>query len=107
MDTLEAESTVTSRGQTTVPAPFRKLLNVTDDASKLRWRTLQDGSVVVSKLEGPGDPLIMEFLNFIEADARNNFASLRPVTPEWLAGLQQLVKGVKIDLNAPLSLYDE
>ena len=107
MDTLEAESTVTSRGQTTVPASFRKLLNVTDDANKLHWRTLQDGSVVVSKLEGLGDPLITEFLNFIEADARNNFASLRPLTPEWLAGLQQLVKGVKIDLNAPLNPDDE
>jgi hypothetical protein len=63
--------------------------------------------VVVSKLEVPGDPLITEFLNFIEADARNNFASLRPVTPEWLAGLQQLVRGVKIDLNAPLNPDDE
>jgi hypothetical protein len=40
------------------------------------------------------------------ADARNNFASLRPVTPEWLAGLQLLVKGVKIDLNAKLNPDD-
>jgi hypothetical protein len=43
---------------------------------------------------------------FREADARNNFASLRPVTPEWLAGLQLLVKGVKIDLNAKLNPDD-
>ena len=107
MDTLEVESTVTKRGQTTLPSAIRKVLKVTADDDRIVYRVLKDGSVTISKKEGPGDPIIAEFLEFIANDTRNNFSSLRPVTPEWLSGLQQLVKGIKVDLDAPLSPDDE
>ena len=107
MDMLEAESTVTKRGQTTLPSAIRKVLKVTNAENKLHYRVLQDGSVVISKAEGTGDPMIADFLNFIEADARNNLASLRPVTPDWLTGIQALVKEVSVDLDAPLDPDDE
>ncbi len=107
METLEAESTITKRGQTTVASAIRKVLKVTNAEDRLVYRVLKDGSVVLSKKEGLGDPIIAEFLEFIANDTRNNFASLRPVTPAWLTGLQQLVKGVQVDLDAPLSSNDE
>jgi len=43
----------------------------------------------------------------LEAESTVNFASLRPVTPEWLSYLQQLVNGTKINLDAKLSPDDE
>lgn len=107
MDTMEVEATVTKRGQTTVPSSIRKVLKVTATEGRIVYRVMKDGSVLVFKKEGPGDPIIAEFLEFIANDTRNNFGSLRPVTPAWLSGVRKLVRGVKIDLDAPLSEDDE
>lgn len=103
----EFEAKVTKRGQTTVPAYVRKALNVTPAEGRIVYRVLRDGSVILTKKEGPGDPIIAKFLDFIAKDTLENLGSLRPVTPEWLSGLQQLVDGVKFDLDAPLSEDDE
>jgi antitoxin PrlF len=107
MDTLEIEATVTKRGQTTLPSAIRKVLKVTAAEDRIVYRVLKDGSVLLTKKEAPGDPLIAAFLDFIADDARNNLGGLRPVTPEWLSGLQTLVEGVAIDLDATLSEDDE
>jgi antitoxin PrlF len=107
MDTLEIEATVTKRGQTTLPSAIRKVLKVTAAEDRIVYRVLKDGSVLLTKKESPGDPIIAAFLAFIATDIGNNLGSLRPVTPEWLTGLQQLVKGVNIELDAPLSEDDE
>lgn len=40
------ESTVTFKGQTTVPQPVREALHV-QPGEKLRWHVMPDGSVVV------------------------------------------------------------
>lgn len=108
MATLEAESTLTKRGQTTVPSAIRRVLRVTNAEDRLVYRVQSDGSVVISKKEAvPGDPVIAAFLAFIAKDACDNLAGLRPVTAGWLTGLQALVKGVEVDLEAPLSPDDE
>ncbi len=107
IDTLEDESTVTKRGQTTIPSAIRKVLKVTKDDDRIVYRVQRDGSVIISKKQGPEDPIVAEFLEFIANDTRNNFSSLRPVTPEWLSGVLKLVNGVEIDLDAPLSPDDE
>jgi antitoxin PrlF len=107
VDTLEIEATVTKRGQTTLPSAIRKVLKVTAADDRIVYRVLMDGSVTLAKKEGPGDPMIAAFLEFIANDTRNNFGSLRPVTPEWLAGVQKLVAGVEVDLEASLSDDDE
>ncbi len=105
--TMEVEATVTKRGQTTMPSAIRKVLKVTASEGRIVYRVLADGSVILSKKEGPGDPVIGEFLEFLANDTRNNLSSLRPLTPEWLSGLQELVAGVKFDMDAPLSKEDE
>lgn len=107
IDTLEDESTVTKRGQTTIPSAIRKVLKVTKDDDRIVYRVQRDGSVIISKKQGPEDPIVAEFLEFIANDTRNNFSSLRPVTPEWLSGVLKLVNGVEIDLDATLSADDE
>jgi antitoxin PrlF len=107
METLEVEATVTKRGQTTVPSAIRKVLKVTSAETRIVYRVMQDGSVLIAKKEGPGDPMIAEFLEFVAKDTRNNFGSLRPVTFEWLSGIRNLVEGVEVDLDAQLSEDDE
>jgi antitoxin PrlF len=107
MDTMEIEATVTKRGQTTLPSAIRKVLKVTAAEDRIVYRVTPDGTVVLAKKESADDPMIAEFLQFIARDTRRNFASLRPVTGEWLAGVQSLVERVEIDLNAPLSDSDE
>jgi len=107
VQTMEVEATVTKRGQTTMPSAIRKVLKVTASEARIVYRVLADGSVVLSKKEGPGDPVIGEFLEFLVNDTRNNLSSLRPLTPEWFSGLQKMVEGVELDMNAPLAAEDE
>lgn len=107
VQTLEVEATVTKRGQTTVPSAIRKILKVSAAEARIVYRVLADGSVLLSKKEQPGDPVIGAFLEFLARDMKNDFASLRPLSPEWLGDLRELVKGVAPDLDAPLPEEDE
>jgi antitoxin PrlF len=107
MDTLEVEATVTKRGQTTLPSAIRKVLKVTAADDRVVFRVQKDGSVILTKKEAPGDPVIAAFLKFIADDTRSNVGSLRPVTAEWLAAMETLVEGVEVDLEAALSDDDE
>lgn len=107
MSVLEIEATVTSRGQTTVPAPIRKALNV-GKSGNIVFRLEESGRVTVSKKDiGEPDPVIGTFLSFLAADMMAHPGSLRPVTAEWLSTISEIVDGVEIDLDKPLSEQDE
>jgi antitoxin PrlF len=103
---LEIEATITSRGQTTVPAAIRKAPHV-DPSGSIVFR-LENGQVTLTKRETPeAEPDIDAFLSFLTADMMARPGNLRPVTAEWLNGLREPVEGVEVDLNAPLPDDDE
>lgn len=107
MPVLEIEATVTSRGQTTLPSAIRRALKVGNQGA-IVFRIEESGQVTVAKKElTETDPVIGQFLSFLTADMIARPDALRPVTADWLASLQDLVKGVPIDLDAPLSAEDE
>jgi antitoxin PrlF len=104
---MELEAPITKRGQTTVPAAVRKALRVGNNET-IVYRVEDSGRVTLArKEEAETDPVITNFLAFLERDMRANPSALRPVTAEWLHGMQTLVEGVEIDLDAPLSDDDE
>jgi antitoxin PrlF len=104
---LEIEATVTKRGQTTLPAAIRKVLQV-GHSGAIVFRLEDTGQVTLTrKAFVETDPVIGKFLSFLAADMMARPESLRPVTAGWLQGLQELVQGVAFDLNAPLSEDDE
>ena len=107
MSVMELEAPITKRGQTTVPAAIRKALRV-ENGETIVYRVEDSGRVTLArKEEAKTDPVIMNFLTFLERDMQTNPAALRTVTAEWLHGMEALVEGVEIDLDAPLSDDDE
>ena len=69
MSTLHEITTLTSKGQLTLPKPIRQALGVSA-GSKIAFN-LRDGEVVVTRAEaGHEDPAIHAFLGLLEADIR-------------------------------------
>jgi len=93
------EATSTLRGETTVPRR---------DGLPPQPCALNNVDGNVSDLLGEhDDPVVTAFLDFLSADARANPQSIRPVPEDLVARARELVKGVAIDLDAPLNSEDD
>lgn len=104
---LEAESKVTRRFQTTIPAAIRKALNLSRN-DRIQYKILPDGQVVISRqLEEPEDPVINAFLDFVATDMLNHPENMQPVTLSVHEKMSVLTTGVAVDLESPLSDDDE
>ena len=104
---LEAESKVTRRFQTTIPAAIRKALNLSGN-DRIQYKILPDGQVVISRqLEEAEDPVISAFLGFVAKDMLNNPENMQPVTLSLHEKINVLTAGMAIDLESPLSDDDE
>lgn len=104
---LEAESKVTRRFQTTIPAAIRKALNLSGN-DRIQYNILPDGQVVISRqLEEPEDPVINAFLDFVATDMLNHPENMQPVTLSVHEKMSVLTTGVAVDLESPLSDDDE
>jgi AbrB family looped-hinge helix DNA binding protein len=71
---LEISSTVTARGQTTVPAAIRKMLAL-GKGDQVVFRGLADGTVIIARKEtcaDGDDPVIGKFLEFVARDMSTN-----------------------------------
>lgn len=102
---LEIEATITERGQTTVPSAIRKALGV-GKQGKVVFRHMDDGSVIIARKpsrERLDDPVISNFLAFLERDMSEHPAALVPLSGKLRDRGAALVKGVDFDLDAPLT----
>lgn len=108
-EVLEAESTVTNRGQTTIPGSIRKALKL-EPTDKVRYVLMDDKTVVLTRSEEGdqhGDPIIADFLAFLASDMQENPGNVRPVPQDLLTRARDLTDGVNVDLDAPLDPNDE
>lgn len=104
---LETESTLTERFQTTVPSSVRKALHLSKK-DKIKYAIQSDGSVIISRAQTQeNDPVLNEFLSFIANDMQLHPERLQPLTASMRESVEGLVKGVEIDLDAPLKDEDE
>jgi len=102
-----AESTLTNRYQTTIPAPVRKLLGL-EKQDKISYHVTSDGSVQLSRVVDDEDPVIEKFLAFLAKDMEENPQRIQPIPEDLLRRAQELVADVDIgDINEPLSDDDE
>ncbi|MEL6555086.1 MAG: type II toxin-antitoxin system PrlF family antitoxin [Cyanobacteria bacterium J06621_11] len=103
-----AESTLTDRYQTTVPASIRKALGL-EKQDKLAYYLCSDGSVRLSRLEEEKDDPVMEkFLAFLNRDIEENPQQVKPISSDWLEQARDLVSSVDMgDINALLPPEDE
>lgn len=101
---LEIPATITARGQTTVPAAIRKMLAL-GKRDQVVFRGLADGTVVIAKKEtlpDGDDPVIGKFLEFLARDMAHEPARIRSVPRSLVSRAKALIRGVEVDVDAPL-----
>ena len=106
--TLEIESTLTDRYQTTVPESVRRALKL-GKRDKIHYDLRPDGEVVITRamhVEGE-DPVLGRFVSFLAHDIANHPERLQGVDSNFVQRIQSLVDKVEFDMDAPLLADDE
>lgn len=100
---LKEESTITAKGQTTVPKAVRKALGV-DYGGRIAFFIDDAHRVYVEKApEETSDPVIDRFLTFLAQDmARDPGTSIVPVSSALRARVEALVCAMDIDPDAEI-----
>ena len=106
--TLEVESTLTDRYQTTVPETVRRALRL-GKRNKIHYTIRPNGEVVLTRVEPSegDDPVLGRFLGFLARDIASHPERLQAMDADFVQRLQSLVGGVEADLDATLSADDE
>jgi antitoxin PrlF len=106
--TLEVESTLTDRYQTTVPEMVRRSLRL-GKRDKVHYSIRPNGEVVLSRAEvsETHDPVLGQFLGFLSRDIAEHPDRLQVLDASFVQRLQSLTMGIEVDLDAPLSADDE
>ncbi len=98
--TITEVSTITAKGQTTVPKAVRQALGV-DYGGKIAFRVGPDG-VTVARAEAPQDPALEAFLGFLAADIQARPDRLAALSPDLAAHLQSLTDGVDAEPDSAI-----
>jgi len=106
--TLEVESTLTDRYQTTVPETVRRALRL-NKRDKIQYLIRPSGEVVLTRANAveADDPVLGRFLGFLAHDIAAHPERLHAIDQSFVQRIQSLVAGVDVDLDAPLSEVDE
>lgn len=106
--TLEAQSSLSDRYQTTVPEMVRRSLGL-GKRDKLHYAIRANGEVVLSRAEcaEEDDPVLGQFLDFLSRDMAKHPERLQALDASLVQRLQSLTKGTEVDLDAPVSVDDE
>lgn len=107
--TLEVESTLTDRYQTTVPETVRRALGL-GKRDKIHYSIRPSGDVVLTRVEASSedeDPVLGQFLDFLARDIASHPEHLQTVDAGLVQRLQSLVGGIEVDIDAALSADDE
>lgn len=106
--TLEVESTLTDRYQTTVPETVRRALQL-GKRDKLHYAIRPNGEVVLTRADTAeaNDPVLGQFLAFLAKDMADHSERLRAIDGEFVQRIQSLVGHIKVDLDGALSADDE
>jgi antitoxin PrlF len=104
MPVIEEVSTITAKGQTTVPKAIRQALGM-GYGGRIAFRV--EGNVVTLHAvveEDERDPALAPFLALLEADITARAAeAVRPLTPEFIGRLTTLTDEIgEVDLDEPI-----
>jgi antitoxin PrlF len=97
---IEETSTITAKGQTTVPKAVRQALGV-DCGGKIAFR-IEDGEVTVYSPDAERrDPALLAFLALIEKDIAAG-RNVRDLPPRLTTAMRKAMKQVRVDLDERL-----
>lgn len=97
---IEEVSTITAKGQTTIPKAVRQALGV-DYGGKIAFRVDKRGVTVV-RVEEDADPAIERFLEFVADDIRKHPEAVKALSPDLAARIAALTEGMEVDLDAAI-----
>ena len=98
---LEEISTITAKGQTTIPKSVRQALGV-DYGGKIAFRVDEHGVSVHRADAEHDDPVIDSFLAFLAQDIKRRPEALTVLSSALAERIAALTEGVKVDLDAPI-----
>ena len=106
--TLEVESTLTDRYQTTVPETVRRALRL-GKRDKIHYTIRPGGEVVLTRAEETenDDPVLSQFLGFLARAIASHPERLQAIDAGFVHRLQSLTGGIEVDLDVALSANDE
>ncbi len=106
--TLEVESTLTDRYQTTVPETVRRALRL-GKRDKIHYTIRPGGEVLLTRADVSevDDPVLGQFLGFLSRDIASHPERIQAVDANFVQRIQSLVGGIEVDLDAALSADDE
>lgn len=106
--TLEVESTLTDRYQTTVPETVRRALKL-GKRDKVRYTILPGGEVLLTRAapSEDNDPVLSQFLGFLARDIASHPQRVQAIDASLVQRLRALSGNIEIDLDASLSADDE
>ena len=99
---IEEFSTLTAKGQTTVPKPIRQALSLRE-GDQIAFRVDEKGVTLRRVEETRQDPAIASFLSFLARDIEKSPQRLKALSPDLAKRIASLVKGVEVDLDAPIA----
>lgn len=96
---LEEISTITAKGQTTIPKSVRQALGV-DYGGRIAFRVDGKRNVTVYRADDEhDDPAIDEFLVFLARDIECRPEALEPLSPNLVKRIEKLTKDIPVDLD--------
>jgi antitoxin PrlF len=95
---FEELSTLTDKGQTTVPKSVRRALGLSP-GDRIAFRVGEAG-VSLRRADDAGDPALASFLSFLARDIERHPENLKAFPPALKKRLEGLVEGVAVDLHA-------
>jgi len=96
---LEEISTITAKGQTTIPKSVRQALGV-DYGGRIAFRVDEKRGVTVYRAgDEHDDPAIDGFLAFLAKDIERRPEALKPLSPTLVKRIEALTKGIRVDLD--------
>lgn len=106
--TLEVESTLTNRYQTTVPETVRRAIKL-GKRDKIHYTIRPGGEFVMTcvAVAEDDDPVLAQFLGFLARDIASHPERLQIVDAGLVQRLNALVGGIDVDLDTALSADDE
>lgn len=94
-------STITAKGQTTIPKSIRRALGV-DYGGQIAFHVDEAGVHVRRAEVEDNDPAIDSFLTFIARDLERRPEAIEALSPTLAARIADLTGGAEIDLDAPI-----
>lgn len=106
--TLEAESTLTDRYQTTVPETVRRILHL-GKRDKIHYTIRPSGEVVLTRAEftESDDPVLGQFLTFLAGEIASHPERLQAIDAGLVQRVRSLVGDIEVDFEAGLLAEDE